>query len=412
MSRTQGGSRKASSVYAVTATSSAEAPERTLAPKDETSLNASRGQLLRAYPHIPNGSVNRLLDFASKDGEGFVGRSGILDSEWKTHSAVTAYIRCSFTNYEALLSSLKDTQSRAVRAVSRRLARNAVSEIVERIANNWRNGPGSNISALSTNISEECAEEGNIPDTANERGCGVLPYSPPPPGPEAQSLQNNKIRLPTLEEVQITARSKKPQPSSSHSKVVKKAHGSRLRLSERKAPFYSGRHAEKLELAFARMDLTSIVRTNVSVVDIDRTKFEAPSDTQMASLVAETAALGLQDTFVDHKDAQLLRVHSSQELFSDATISDLEVNHYEALATSPGLRLRLRKPKQPRKNRLHDIRAAEMSLRDLTQNPHPKAHKIARASERVKKLQRASLRKDRKDRKQERAALKATMRRI
>jgi len=395
----------------MTATASAEAPGRTLAYRDEVLLNSSRAQLLHTYPHTPSDSIDKLLDFALKDGEGFAGQSGILDDKWKTHHAVIAYIRCSFTNYKTLLSSFKNKQTRAV---SRRLAQDAVREMVERIADNWRNGPGGNVNALSSDISsEEYPGEGKISSTTNRKGFGALPYSPPPPEPVTQPPLNNKIRLPTLEEVQATARSKEPRLSSWHAKAVMKAHDPRSKVSKRKAPSYSGRNSGKLELAFARMDLTSIVQSNANDVDIDRTQIEAPPETQMANLVAETSALGLHDTVIAYEDdIQLPRVHSDQELSSDATISDPNANYQEP--SKPRVRSSTKTQKRNKRRRLNfhseAVRAAEMNLQALTQKLRPSAKRIAKASTRLETT-RARLDKYllQKQHKQEQVALKATM---
>lgn len=410
MSRTKGRARKAISRFARAAALPAEARE-----VDEHSWNASRNRLLVAYPYMPSNPIDEVLDLAFTQRSGCIEHSGELEDPRKIDLLVTTYIRYTLTDFQSLEVGFWENNKRHI---SKRLAVAAVSDTVEQIADSWRNGPSSNANAISSKIILEHDGEENMSSTTPRSGYGALPSSPIsaalPPQFERPYMESIKIRLPTLEEVQTTARSRKPQLSSRHSRpvirTVIKAHGTRSRLSKRKAPFYSGRDAEKLELAFARMDLTSMVQINTTDVDIDRSRFEAPPETRMTSLVAETAALSLQDTSIDHQHAPLLRMHLGQESSSDVTISDPGVNHYETWAARAGSRLKAPKPYKPRPNKLNDIRSAGTSLRDLMQNPRPKAGRIANASERLKSLERAA--NLRKTRGQEQAVLKATMRRI
>lgn len=414
MPRTKGRARKAISRLARAAALPAEARETRSDLGDEHFWNASRLRLLFVYPHMPSNPIDEILDLAFTQQSGCIGYSGELEDPKKIDQLVTIYIRHTLTDYQSLEASFGENNKWHI---SKRLAIAAVSDTVEQIADTWRNGPSSNTDAISRKILGKNDRE-NVSSITPGNGCGALPSCPIIAAVPAQFngpfLQNNKTCLPTMEEVQNTARSRKPQLSSWHSKAGKKAHDPRSKVSKRKAPFYSGRNAGKLELAFARMDLTSIVQSNTTDVDVDRTQNNARPETQMAILVAETSALGLHDTVIAYKDdIQLSRVHSDQEPSSDATISDPVVEYQEPSKRRVGSSAKAQKRNTRLKCHTEAVRAAERSLQALTQNQRPNANRIAKASTRLETT-RARLAKYllRKQREQEKAALKATIRPI
>lgn len=417
MSRTKGRAHKAINRLTKAAALLAEARELRPDLVDAQSWNASRIRLLVAYPHMPGNPMREVLDLAFARRSQGMGYLGGLEDPKNIDLLVTTYIRHTLTDYRSLEASFRENNKRHI---SKRLAIAVVSDTVEQIADDWRNGSGSNANAISgKGILEHDREEKASSTTPRISCCALLSSSKSAALPlqlGRPDIRSIEIRLPTLEEVQNAARSKKPQLSSWHSKAIKKTHKPRSKVSKRKAPIYSSRNAINLELAFARMDLTSIGQSNAVDVDTDRTQIEAPPETQMANLVAETSALGLHDTIIVHDDdSQLSRLHFIQESSSDATISDPDANYQEPskriVASSENPQTRNQRRRQYRN--MEAIRAAEMSLQALTQKPRPDANRIAKASTRLEHA-RACLAKRllRKQRNQEKAALKASMKAI
>lgn len=350
---------------------------------DEQSWNASRIRLLFAYSHIPSNLIHEVLDLAFAKTSQCVSFLGKLEDSKKIDLLVTTYIRHTFTDYQSLEASFGENNKRHV---SKRLAIAAVSDRVEQVADNWRNGFSSN-----ADIPETQGGVGNTPSTV-------------------------------YEEVLDTARSRKPQLTPRHSKAIEGAHDPR-KVSKRKAPFYNGRNAKKLELAFARMNLTSIWQSNANDVNMENTQIEAPPETRLADLVAETSALRLHDTGIaSEDDIQIPHSYFDLQFSSDATISDLDADYQEP--SKRGLGSSAMVPKRKKQQRqyfqLEAIKAAEMSLHAVIQEALPDAKRIAKATARLEHaracLAKHTLRKQREQRRQReqqkeasKAAWKATM---
>lgn len=417
MSRSRRRAHRAISRLASAAALPAEARELRSDFVDEQSWNASRIRLLVAYPHMPSNPIHEVLDLAFARRSECIGYLEELEDPKNIDLLVTTDIRHTLTDYQSLEASFGENNKKHI---SKRLAIAAVSDTVEQIADNWRYGSSSNANAVCEKVTVEHDGEGKTSSTTPRSGSGALPSSLKSAALPSQlgrpDIRSNEIRPPTLEEVQNAARSKKPQLSSWHSKAVRKTHKPRSMVSKRKAPIYSGPKARNLELAFSRMDLTSIGQSNAVDVDTDRTQIKAPLETQMANLAAETSALALHDTVIVHEDdSELSRVHSIQESSSDATISDPGANYQELSKRIVGSSAKAQTRNQCRRQyiNMEAIRAAEMSLQALTQKPRPDANRIAKASTRLENA-RACLAKKllRKQRNQDKAALKATMKGI
>ena len=390
------------------AAASADARQRSVALRDERERNASRIQLLVSYPHIPSISVDEILDHAFKKGSRRVGRSGTLDDNVKANLAVNAYIRHNLTDYDTLLSNNKIPQNRNG---SKGLARKAVRKKIKVIADSWRNGSTSKDENHINKISKQQGRGDPTSGTTFTHGCDMSFSILSPSQPKGQTLQENVLHFPSLEEVQSSIGSKKVPLSSWHSKAVKNFRDPKSKVLKRKAPSRDNQNAERLERAFAKMDMPSIARsaaTDVTArskappiesrnctrkddhyqpllaqdkggrVDSDpHTQFhEQPQrrsemmdakahqrvilvDARMASLVAETASMGLQDTAIGHGDGG---EQPCVQASANAAIQDQYSNRQTASGTGAA---RIMKTQARNKRRKRQSKAARASLQDL-----------------------------------------------
>ena len=117
------------------AVASAENRQQAVATKDNRDLALAREQLFLHFPCIPKASAEEILEHGFLKGSGRVGRSMTIDEGLKMLLAVTAHIRHRFTNYDTLITQIKN---RDQDCDVKKAARSCVQERVEDIVEWWR----------------------------------------------------------------------------------------------------------------------------------------------------------------------------------------------------------------------------------------------------------------------------------